>query len=287
MNSTPLEPSTLISLPFWMQLFAFIASSFLIILTIIRIIIQLAKKPKLQFRLTREIFFRITNFEEAIFANGVLVAKNDGILIDNISFNLNKTDDPRKSFPLRIAYFGEKVRGLSPFSEFNFYTTSPISYIPTFMPQRIVYYLAQESYEKEMKKTFDDYNIKIQNENQQFKSQAPSVDPSQKENKTKEFIFKIIAIQTEYLGKIMELVQLEPGQYDLEAEIFYRTKTLFRLKSKRSNKSKISFIIEGNVKENLRAQLISALQVISGNIILAESKLFKFPEYSPIEVKEL
>ena len=279
--------SALTSLPYWMQLFAFIASLILVILTIIGIIIQLAKRPLLQFRLTREVFFRITELEEAIFANGVLVAKNDGILIDNVDFNLNKIDDPKKSFPLRIAYFGEKVRGLSPFSEFNFYTTSPISYIPIYMPQRIVYFLAQESYEKEIKRTFEEYKIKIQNENLQFKSQAPSVDPSQRESKTKEFIFKIYTIQTEYLGKIMEFVQLEPGQYELEAEIFYKTKAFLMFKTRKSIKSKISFRIDDKVKEHLRSQLMLALPVISSNIILAESKLFKYPEYSPIEVKEL
>jgi len=288
MNYTPIESGVVASLPYWMQIFSFIVSLILIILTIIAMIKQLAKRPILKFRLTREIFFRITEQEEATFANGVLIAENNGILIDEVNFMLNKSDKPIKSFPLRVEYFGEKVRGLmSPISEFNFYTSSPISYIPVFMPQRIVYFLAQESYKEEIKKAFGDYKIKIQNEYQEFKNIAPSVDLSEQDNKVKEFIFKIDTIQREYIGKIMELIQIESGRFELKAEILYKTKKFLFFNTKNSSKSKISFKIEPNVKDLLRAQLFSTLQAISHNIIYVASAPIKYPEYLPIEIKEL
>ena len=89
MSPAQTDPNTLAAIPYWMQLFAFIAGSVFTLLTILGILNQLLKRPKLRFRLTKEIFFRITEFEEATFANGVLVAKNDGILIDEVNF-LNK-----------------------------------------------------------------------------------------------------------------------------------------------------------------------------------------------------
>ena len=132
MNPTQTDPTVLASLPYWMQLFAFIAGIIFTLLTIVIIITQLVKKPILFFRLTKDIFFRITELQEAVFSNGVLVAKNEGILIEEVNFKLNKTDEPTKSFTLKVAHFGEKVRGLAVFSDHHFYSTSPISYIPVF-----------------------------------------------------------------------------------------------------------------------------------------------------------
>jgi hypothetical protein len=276
------------SLPYWMQVFAFVASGLLAVLTIIGIIIQLTKKPTLKFRLTREIFFRLTDsFAEAIFSNGVLVSENRGIFIDDISFKLNKVNNPKKSFVLRCAFFGEKVRGLFPISDFNWFSTSPLTYVPLVIPQRVSYLLVQQAYEESMKKAFIDFRTKILEAHRIFRDTPPPLEQEQKDLKSKELFEKVMFIVNDYMGKIMELVQIEGGDYELEAEIFYWIKKFIFFKKQQSSISKIAFKIDAKVKDTLRADLMLMLQTISSNLILSENRPIKSPEYFPIEIREL
>ena len=270
-----------------MQLFAFVVSGLLAFLTIIAIIISLTKRPVLKFRLTREIFFRLTDFAEAIFANGVLVSENGGIFIDDISFKLNKTNNPKKSFTLRCAFFGEKVRGLLPISEFNWFSTSPLAYVPVVLPQRMSYLLVQQAYAESMKKAFIDFRNNVLEAHRIFRDTPAPLEQEQKELKMKELYGKLMSIVKEHAGKIMERVQIETGDYELEAEIFYRIKKFLFFKKQKSAISKIAFKIDANVKETLRADLISMLQTSSSNLISSENRPIKNPEYNPIEISEL
>ncbi len=279
------EPSYL---PYWMQLFAFIASAILAFLSIIGIVIQLLKEPALKFRLTRELFLRLSDsFAESFFANGVLVSENAGIFIDNISFILNKKNTPTKSFSLRCAFFGEKVRGLSPISDFNWYSTSPLTFIPVFYPHRGSYLLVQQAYEESIKRAFSAYRADIIEELKKFRDMPPALEPERKAELSNELLNKAMAILREHMIKIMELVQIEAGEYELEAEVFYRIKKFLFVKKQKSTKSKIAFKIEANIKDIIRADLFLMLQTMSLNMISGENKPIKSPEYSPIEVREM
>ncbi len=275
------------NLPYWMQLSAFIASGLLASFTILGIVIQLCKKPKLKFRLTREIFFRITDVE-AIFANAVLVSENSGIFIDTISFELKKVDNPMKSFPLSCAYIGEKVRGFnSPISDFNWYSTSPVAYIPVVIPQRISYLLVQQSYAESMKREFMYFRSKVLEALRVFKETPVPLAQEQKEIKVNELYQKAAAIVSEHMSKIMECIQIEGGRYQLEAKIFYKIKRWIFLRKQQVATSIIAFNIDSNVKDTLRADLALSLQTISINLITGENRAYKNPEYSPIEIQEL
>jgi hypothetical protein len=272
-----------------MQLFAFVASGLLAVLTIIGIIIQLIKKPTLKFRLTREIFFRLTDsYAESIFANGVLISENGGVFIDDISFKLNKLNNPTKSFKLRCAFFGEKVRGLSPISDFNWYSTSPLAYVPVVLPQRMSYLLVQEAYEESMKKVFIDFRNNILETHRIFRDTPAPLEQEQREQKVHQLYERVMVIVKDYSSKIMEIVQIEAGDYELEAEVCYKIKRILFFKVKKSALSKIAFKIDAHIKETLRADLLSMLQTISSNLIFtSENRPIKNPEYSPIEIKEL
>jgi hypothetical protein len=114
----------------WMITFAFWASLILTLIKIVEAIISALRQPSLNFSLTREVFFRLTEFGEALFCNPVLLAWNGPVLISSITAQLKKIDSPQKTFPLKVLAFGEKVRGQGPFADHYFHSKSPIAHIP-------------------------------------------------------------------------------------------------------------------------------------------------------------
>lgn len=155
------------------------------------------------------------------------------------------------------------------------------------MPQRVVYHLTQESYENEIKIAFEEFKAIVLDNHQMFQAAARSVAPSQHEVSYQRFINSMNSLQQEYVGKIMEMIQLETGQYVMEAEVCFNIKRFFFLNKRKTCSSKIAFRVEDRVKNQLRIQLFATLQQITQNIIMGESKSVKYPEYSPVDVKEL
>jgi hypothetical protein len=82
--------------------FAFWASLFLTVLKAIELLIRLTRKPSLDLRLTRDIFFRIGDLGEVLFCNATFLARNGPILICDARAELRKTDQAQKAFPLTM-----------------------------------------------------------------------------------------------------------------------------------------------------------------------------------------
>lgn len=157
------------NLPSWMITFAFVASLFLTLLKIYEYYIKYSKKPELNVRLTKEAFFRCAldtvspiGNGEVLFANAVLLARNAAVLVQKVRFNLKKISGSKKDFSLCVLQFGEKVKGQGNIADHNFFTSSPLAFLPVDTPQRLVYLAVVEEYADRIRKKVDESTLKLQ-----------------------------------------------------------------------------------------------------------------------------
>src|SRR6266496_2424122 len=83
----------------WMVYFAFWASLVLAILKIFEFALRATRFPRLDARLTSDVFFRLIDHGECLFCNSVLLAFNGPVLITETRVTLKKTDHAVKVFP--------------------------------------------------------------------------------------------------------------------------------------------------------------------------------------------
>lgn len=264
----------------WMVVFAFWASLILTLVKIGEAIFTALRRPRLDFSLTREVFFRLTDFGEALFCNPVLLAWNGPVLVTSINARLDKTDSPRKSFPLKVLAFGEKVRGQGPFADHYFHSKSPVSHIPPGSPQRAVYFCVQEQYQDKSKQAIEAFRKKILDYKADLLSKAGNAGQVDSQDVVKVLVKTVDDGLTEF----MDLVQLEPGEYELQIEIEYCNPTSRFFRSRKKAQSSISFAVEANVRDYLRTKLRETLMSLATNMVYDRNQTVLYPEYQPIKV---
>jgi len=280
--TTPLSPPLITpsGLPDWMILFAFIASLCLTVLIIIEIILRLLRKPAFDFRLTRDTFVRLIERGECIYAYGVLVSYDTGALIQSVEATLIKSDNPTKQFPLNIVSVGEKFRSNEGSALHYFHSSSPLAFIPDNRPQHIVYLCSQETYAEAIRNHFMEFTSRLY----QIKEQNMPVDDSNVDSVSSE----IESVVHNSCSKIMEQIQIEPGEYTLTVGLKYRQKSaILRNFVKKTVTSSVQFTVDSNVKELLRFQLRKLLETQVLNFMTDQPPPMIYPEYAPLNAKEV
>lgn len=265
----------------WVVLFAFWASLVLTLLKIGEVVSSALRQPKLDLHLTQDVFFRLTEFGEALFCNPVLLAWNGPVLISGVTARLNRTGSPQKSFPLKVLAFGEKVKGQGPLPDHYFHTKSPIAHIAESTPQRAVYLCVQEEYHDRTKRAVDAFRQSILDYKASLLKKAGA---SQVDNQ--EVVRGLVSAVDAGLSNLMDIVQLEPGRYELVVEVEYCNPTSRLTRFKRRSQSSISFVVDDNVRDYLRTNLREALMTGATNIVLDREQVFHYPEYQPTEITE-
>jgi hypothetical protein len=88
------------------------------------------------------------------------------------------------------------------------------------------------------------------------------------------------------LGKLMDIVQLEPGKYRLTVSLRYRD-PVSRVFNKQSEaKSSIVFSVGSDIREILRTRLRQTLNTSAHNALFDRTDAFTYPEYQPLDVEE-
>jgi hypothetical protein len=267
-------------LPNWMLIFAFVASLILTILKILEGIFSAFRKSKLEVVLTREVFFRIFETGEAIYANVVLVAYDIGALIKSIKATLKKEDGPTKEFELNVAQIGEKYRIADGSYQFSFHSSSPLAFIPANNPQRQVYICEHASYAEATKQEFKKFQQQI------IKIKEKYTDVTEEKEVAKLFS-DLDQFNNSFCASIMDKIQLEKGKYSLSITITYRqmAKYLPRFITRKAE-SKIQFVVEDFARDLLRYSLNNYLQKKSYQIITDKAELIAAPEYAPSNIVE-
>jgi hypothetical protein len=278
------SPSNPHELPYLMNLFSFFMASLVAILIIFQ---KIFTRSKLDIALTRDVFFRILENGESLYANVVLAAYDTGALIKNILANLTKVDASKKVFPLRVAQIGEKYRADDGDSKYYFSTTSPLCFVPENFPQRQIYLCEYASYADPTKNEFQQFQQNIL----QVKLKYP-VPPDSNTDPTgfSQFKTDIDNVIQNTLSNIMDKIQIEAGRYILNLTIEYKQKEkYFPIFRDKKASSQIQFEIEDKARNYCKMQLLEylkkrALQLLTGKFteIIAIA-----PQYIPTNIVEV
>lgn len=278
------SPSNPQEFPVWMNYFSFIVASLVAIFKIIQFIFT---KSKLDVALTREVFFRILEDGESLYANVVLVAYDTGALITKIIVKLSKVDGSKKEFPLRVAQIGEKYRTDDGGFKFYFSTSSPLWFVPENSPQRQIYLCEYASYADPTKNEFQQFQQNIQ----QIKLKYPAppdanIDPMG----FSQFTADIENVVRTTLSNIMDKIQIEAGKYNLTLTVEYKQKGKhFPIFREKKACSQIQFEIENEARNYSKIQLTGYLQKRAFQILTGKYTEIEVisPQYKPTNIIEI
>jgi hypothetical protein len=287
--------TTGIDAPAFMLYFAFIASLLLTLLKIWEIIYSGLARPTLNLRLTMDAFFRVTDWGEAFFCTPVLLAWKGPLLILDAQATMTKTNDPKKHVRLEILAFGEKVRGATLFADHYFPSKSPLTYIPESIPHRAVYLCVPKDYRVKTEATIAEFRTSVL----KYKTDTihllattqPAPDQAQMRKQVASEIENFVDTAQ---NKLMDYVQLEPGQYKFTLTLGYKspastfaTRILSYFVNERSEAtSHITFSVGPEVRDHLRAGLRQTLTGYAQNWLFDRTETVPYAEYQPLDVTE-
>lgn len=269
----------------WMATFAFWASLVLTVLKIVELVVIAVRAPRLDLRLTPEIFFRLNDFGETLFCNSVLLAWNGPVLIVGARAILEKTDSPTKSFPFKVVQYGQKVKGEGPLPDHYFHSRSAITHLAESKPEQALYLCVQEKYEDQSRKLIEEFRKQVLDYKQIVLAKAATLPPDGKDTLRQEILGTVNQLVDKNLPLMMELIQLEPGEYKLSFEVDHqnpKSRIFFR---KRTSRSAIQFSIGADVRDIFRVNLRQVLLVDATNLILDQQAPITYPEYQPLRVR--
>src|SRR5574343_1815041 len=96
-------------IPDWLVWTGSIAGILAVAIHFLSFVFNFFRRGKLEVKLTKEIFFRVSQLGECLFPNVVLFARNGPIEIKNILFELHKFGSYQKKYKLSLLYFGDKL----------------------------------------------------------------------------------------------------------------------------------------------------------------------------------
>jgi hypothetical protein len=252
-----------------------------IILTILHIR-DLLKAGRLEVRLTREVFFRLTDKGESLFANAVLLCRREPVEIRSIYLMLTRSSGSRKEYPVEPIWFGQKLAATgNVYAQHSFSSKSPASFIPENTAQNALYMCVLSEYATKVREGFRNLD---QAGMQLFRARAELKDGDPA--KASQLYAQLLTEQQKFLNHVMEAVQLEVGKYRLELRVKYRHVGPLLSRAKEC-RSEIEFAIEDGFREAFRNQVAAfaherLLQATRGEVASAP-----LPEYEPLEVREI
>ncbi len=260
-----------------------VASLVLTVLALVEALCRSLRKATLEIVLTREVFYRLLDRGECLYANVVLVAYDAGALVQNIEAVLSKHNGATKEFKLHIAQIGEKYRAADGVYQFSFHSTSPLSFVPADNPQRLVYICEQESYANATRTSFFEFNRRLWEIKGQY--EGTQIDD---QDKIEQFKEDVRTLREESHAQIMDQMQIEPGEYELTVTVSYRQKgkmlPAFRTKSAASS---VRFSVKEDARDYFRYLLRQHLEARIKNVLFDQADATPPPEYTPHDIKEM
>jgi hypothetical protein len=273
-------------LPTWMIYSGSLAGLLWAILQIISWINRLTHSPKLEIRLTKDIYFRLIEEGETIFSNVVFIARNGSIEVKDIKFNLIRKSKSQKKYTFSPRNIGNKIPNPpNPYAANNFWTKSCKAFIAKDTPTYFLFMSSLEEYSIKFKDTSHSYQFELLNYKNELNTKIEEIG-NDGERYLKEINNKIEKIKSSTSSKLLSYVQLEPGDYELTAEVIYSRIGLKFLKKEKCVQSKITFSVDEKFKEHYEELLIRFLEISSKNILFNQNNPSAYPEYTPNKISE-
>jgi len=277
-----IQTSSIHSLPLWAQILSLSVALFLALLRAI----EFFRFPKLDVRLTRDMFFRLIDDGEALFCHAVLLARNGPVLIQDINLTLKRKGNrarAEKVFPIQILKFGEKVKGPALTAEHHFFSSSPLLYLPENQPLRAVYLGVQREYHPRQRRSIENFAARIINFKSDYsQTSSNAIDPETAE----QVLHQLDNIINESFLEMVGLIQLEAGEYETAIEVVYENPGFRLWKRQGRSSSTISFSVEEQPLSTWKAQLNGVLRASAKSTLTDSRGLIVYPEFQPLEFKE-
>lgn len=238
----------------------------------------------LNLRLTRNLFFRYSDYGECIFLKPVMIAEGGNALITGVKAKLRRTDkDVQKEWDIEFLHFGELVRkGDSVTLDHCYHSTSPLDFLPKNMPQRAVYFGRVKHYAGDVQALIDEFNsrvTKLGETQQRFPTPGAGV-PNDK-------LYQDLAeIASDISSRIGDAMQLEHGHYEVGLTVEYSSLSGVR-KQRKSVQSKVRFRVEERIREAIKQGIPLALYRAGINYLSNTDAPLSYPEYQPVDIEEV
>jgi hypothetical protein len=279
-------------LPAWFVYSGIVGAFLLTLSQLFRLLYAILKKPTLELRLTNEIFFRLINEGESLFANAVYLARNGVSEIKDIYFILEKNYTnltSRKTFQLKPLRFGKKVRSghNNTLPNHYFFTPSPLNFIGNNKVERQLCLAVISEYDTVIKGKFQEFNTKIQEYRQTLE---PNID-GDASLWPQGYIAGIFSqLNTKvalYSQEIFNSIQLEDGDYKLTMVVSYKPISPIWPFSM-EKRSSITFKMDG-YRSQYQYALDKYLRDTGFQILFPKTNfpISRLPEYNPVEVEEV
>ncbi len=273
-------------LPQWMIYAGSSAGLIWAILQIAGWITKLTHIPKLEVRLTKEVFFRLIEDGETIFTNAVFIARHGPIEIKNIKFTLNRTSGSKKTFTFAPKNIGNKVPNPpNPYASNNFWSKSCKTYLVENVPTHILFLSSLEEYSGSFRKVADGFTSKVIDYQNELQGKLKEIQ-SNEDKYLQEINTKLSGIESDVGANLLKFVQLEPGDYELTADVEYSRISLKFFRKEAEASSKISFSVDDSFLGRYKNQLTRFLEATSRNILFNRDNHFTYPEYQPDNIRE-
>lgn len=271
------------TLPYWMQILSFVLSAILSIFSIIIAIYGIAKRSSLNLLVTKEAFLRLFHEGECIYTNVIVVSHNIGSLIQEVSASLSRKSGSKKEYTLHLFKKGEKYRKDNGEVAYFLNTDSPLQFIPKDVPQNLVYVFKISEHSLTIQRVFRAFNAIVVQMKDSFLSEHP--DPNRDE--LQPLFTDIDRVIDRHVNQVMDLVQIEEGEYELRVLVKYLCRYSFLpIQHSKEISSIVSFSVDSTVKLLFRSQLVKVFQTASVNEITDKQLPISWPDCSFIDVKE-
>jgi hypothetical protein len=277
--SSPVAKAT--GLPLWAQV---VNLGITLLLASMRAV-EFLRHGKLEVRLTKDSFFRLTDFGEALFVHCVLLARNGPVLIRSVSVTLKRlagegTRLAQKSFPLDVMNHGEKVKGKEFTAEHHFYGSSPLLYVAATSTFRPVYHCLQAEYKQRQHSAV----LAFQTEIRDFRRRKDGSFGGG--NIAPDALQELDQIVKTHHIKMLGLVQLEAGKYELSLKVDYEKCGLMVWKKRENVWSYGYFTVDSDGLERYKGELLDTLSRNAHNIVFGKNEPVRYPEYMPTSFTE-
>ena len=268
------------SLPLWLQIVGLVAGLLWPSYQLLRALIG----PKLEVKLTQDLFFRFIEMGECLFMRSVLIAEHGNVLIKKVEAKLKRLGPASKVWELEFLKFGEvMIDNKSVDPNFCFHSSSPFKFLSKGLPVQAVYLARAKEYGTEYASIIKKFGEKLL----PIKDEAIQVTNDPENKKQNELNKRIQKLSKDYAGKIFDKIQLEAGTYEISLQITYGSISgLSAYFNRRTKRSKLSFEIEENAREQIKSALPAAVQNGALNKVYNSNLIVWYPEYAPINKRE-
>jgi hypothetical protein len=171
------------------------------------------------------------------------------------------------------------------FADHYFHSESAIAYVPDAQPQRAVFLCVQEQYTEPFQRASNAFQLEVLAiRDRALTTAQQAVSETEKLQVQQDILRELNECVDRHVPIMMDLVQLEAGDYELTILIDYKNPRAKFSRKQHTAQSMISFVVDQNVRDVWRSTLRGTLLASGYNLIYNRNDPVTFPEYNPLRI---